>query len=266
MRAAVVGAIALSMVYLALTGCANGSGASGNPSPAAGSRASKDANARADLASNAGGTYAHADKKGPRLIVLPGEIKSTSADFPMTTNSIADFGELELSRANFTVLERNDLGPMLKEVELAFDMGDPKQAGRLFQKGKLQSTRWIVRFDVLKAESIADSSGGFEGSAASALIGLFSSSTAAQAGSITADSVKTEKSAKVWLVGLRYKILDANTTEQVATGYFEGKMEGGSSAHSVLGFSVGGSGQVSLDTLVQRLVQKSVTEIDAKYK
>jgi len=29
----------------------------------------------------------------------------------------------------------------------------------------------------------------------------------------------------VWLIGMRYKIMDANTTEQVAQGYKELKME-----------------------------------------
>ena len=53
---------------------------------------------------------------------------------------------------------------------------------------------------------------------------------------------------------------------QVANGYFEDKMEMGRMATSVLGVSKGASGQLTLDSLVQRLVQKNVAEIDAKYK
>jgi hypothetical protein len=65
---------------------------------------------------------------------------------------------------------------------------------------------------------------------------------------------------------MRYKIMDANTTEQVAQGYTEEKMEVGAKSQSVLGVSQSASGGVSLDTLVQRLVQKSVWEIDYKDK
>jgi hypothetical protein len=65
---------------------------------------------------------------------------------------------------------------------------------------------------------------------------------------------------------MRYKILDATTTEQVAQGYSEEKMEVGAQATSVLGVSQGQQGGVGLDTMVQRLVQKTVWEIDSKYK
>ncbi|MCX8018011.1 MAG: hypothetical protein N2690_08970, partial [Rhodocyclaceae bacterium] len=58
----------------------------------------------------------------------------------------------------------------------------------------------------------------------------------------------------------------ANTTEQVATGYTEEKMEVGSKSTSVLGFSQGAQGGLTLDGMVQRLVQKLVWEIDAKHK
>ena len=56
------------------------------------------------------------------------------------------------------------------------------------------------------------------------------------------------------------------TTEQVAQGYTEEKMEVGAKSTSVLGISESQQGGVSLDTMVQRLVQKSVWEIDNKYK
>jgi hypothetical protein len=65
---------------------------------------------------------------------------------------------------------------------------------------------------------------------------------------------------------MRYKIMDANTTEQVAQGYTEEKMEVGAKSSSVLGVSNSSQGGVTLDTLVQRLVQKSVWEIDYKDK
>jgi len=70
----------------------------------------------------------------------------------------------------------------------------------------------------------------------------------------------------VWIIGMRYKIIDANTTEQVATGYTEEKMELGAKGSSVMGVSSGASGGLTLDSMVQRLVQKNVWEIDSKYK
>jgi hypothetical protein len=43
-------------------------------------------------------------------------------------------------------------------------------------------------------------------------------------------------------------------------------MEVGAAAQSVLGFSQSAKGGVGLDTMVQRLVQTTVYEIDSKYK
>ena len=71
----------------------------GNPSPTAGSSTSQKANAAADQAIYKPVEYANAGKKGPALIVLPGEIKSNNATFlqKFTANNIADFGEIELT-------------------------------------------------------------------------------------------------------------------------------------------------------------------------
>jgi hypothetical protein len=79
-------------------------------------------------------------------------------------------------------------------------------------------------------------------------------------------SVQTRDATGVWLIGMRYKIMDANTTEQVAQGYHELKMEVGSTQSSILGVSQSAKGGVGLDTMVQRLVQTTVYEIDSKYK
>ncbi len=79
-------------------------------------------------------------------------------------------------------------------------------------------------------------------------------------------SVQTSESTGVWIIGMRYKIINAETTEQVANGYTEEKMEVGATSTSVLGVSQSQQGGVSLDTMVQRLIQKTVWEIDSKYK
>ena len=71
----------------------------GNPSPTAGSKTSQQANAAADTAMYQPVEYANKNKKGPALIVIPGEVKSNNATFTQkfTANNIADYAELELS-------------------------------------------------------------------------------------------------------------------------------------------------------------------------
>jgi hypothetical protein len=247
----------------------------GNPSPTAGSETSQKANASADQALYAPVEYTNVNKKGPALIVIPGEIKSNNATFlqKFTSNNIADFGELELSNANFQVLERSNLGPIEKEFELAYNLGDPDAARKFLRMGKLKSTKYIVKFDILKTEQVAAAQQGFNGAAIgqmAGLLGVFSGSRGgAQAGTVAGagiGSVQTSESSGVWIIGMRYKIINAETTEQLAQGYTEEKMEVGAKSSSVLGVSQSQQGGVSLDTMVQRLVQKSVWEIDAKYK
>ena len=247
----------------------------GNPSPTAGSDTSQRANASADQAMYRPVEYVNKNKRGPALVVIPGEIKSNNATFlqKFTANNIADYGELELSNANFKVLERADLGPVLKEFELAYNLGDPQEARKLLGMGKLKSTKYVVKFDILKTEQVAAAQQGFDGRAIGNIagaLGAFSGSLGgARAGAVgqaAVGSVHTGESTGVWVIGMRYKIINAETTEQVAQGYTEEKMEVGAKATSVLGVSQSQQGGVSLDTMVQRLVQKSVWEIDSKYK
>jgi hypothetical protein len=247
----------------------------GNPSPTAGSETSQRANESADQAVYKPVEYMNANKKGPTLIVIPGEIKSNNATFlqKFTSNNIADFAEIELSSANFQVLERSNLGPILKEFELAYNLGDPQAARKFLGMGKLKSTKYVVKFDILKTEQVAAAQQGFDGRAIGNIagaLGAFSGSLGgARAGAVgqaAVGSVHTGESTGVWIIGMRYKIINAETTEQLAQGYTEEKMEVGAKSSSVLGVSQSQQGGVSLDTMVQRLVQKSVWEIDSKYK
>jgi hypothetical protein len=240
-----------------------------SPSPTAGSGVSNRANVAADKGMYKDVTYENASRQGPKLIVLPGEIKSTNVSFTerFGPNSIADFAELELTKANFQVLERSDLGPMLNEIQLAYSAGDPDEAQKVMSKGRLKNTKWLVRFDILKAEPVAAQQNGFKGNVASSLIGILgNNSRATSAAGAVAGSVDTSGSANVWIVGMRYKILDATTTEQVATGYNELKMEVGGKSSSIAGVSSAAGGGITLDTMVQRLVQRNVYDIDAKSK
>lgn len=236
--------------------------------PAPSTSASDEANRMADKAMYKPVQYVNAAKPGPTVIVLPGDIKSNNATFTqkITANNIADFGELELGQANFKVLERSELGPLLKEVQLAYSMGDPKEAAKTFKKGRLKTTRWLIKFDVLKAEPVAKAQKGVDGQAIGSIFGSLIGGTGGSIASTVGGSVKTSESAGIWVIGLRYKIIDAATTEQRASGYVEDKMEIGAKSSSVLGISEGAQGQVTLDTMVQRLVQSCVAQIDAKYK
>ena len=247
---------------------ASGAPAFGNPSPTAGSSTSAKANAAADAAAYKEIEYKNIKKKGPALIVIPGDIKSAHATFTQkfSPNNIADFGELELSQANFTVLERANLGNLLNEITLAYNLGNVAAARKTMKVGKLKTTKWIVKFDILKAEQIASNTKGFDGRAIGGLISSLSGSRAGSATGQVVGSVQTGEASGVWLVGMRYKIMNANTTEQVAQGYKELKMEVGATSTSVMGVSESAKGGVGLDTMVQRLVQTAVWDIDAKYK
>lgn len=249
----------LSMVLLA--GCAGGTSSPfGSTSEAV--------NKQADEAMYKPVEYANASKRGPVLVVIPGKIKSNNASFKqkITTNNIADFGEMELSNANFRVLERADLGPMLDEVALAASMGDKKSL-RKFKRGKFKTTRWFVKFDVLKAEPVASASRGFDGAFLGSIIGIASGgSKGGRIADTAVSSASVKETSGIWIVGMRYKVIDARTSEQVASGYFEDKMEIGASGGSFMGVSSSSSKTITLDTLAQRLVQKCVQDIDKKHK
>jgi hypothetical protein len=208
--------------------------------------------------------YANSHIRGPLVVVLPGKIKSNNATFKqkVTANNIADYGELELGNANFRVLERSDLGPLLNEVKLAVGMGNPS-ALKQFKRGRFKSTKYFVRFDILKAEQVATAKSGFDGRAFGSIArSLINNGRTGSIANTIGSSTQTSNSSGIWIIGMRYKVIDVNTTEQINTGYFEDKMEVGAKAVSVLGMSQSQTGGVTLDTMVQKLVQKAVAKID----
>lgn len=260
---------AFAAIALASCGAAFAQPTFGNPSPNAGSSTSQKANAAADQAAYQDVEYTNKARRGPALVVIPGEIKSNNATFlqKIAPNNIADFGELELSNANFPVLERSNLGPLLDQISLAYNLGDPDAARKTMGVGKLKSTKWVVKFDILKVEQIAENKQGFNGAAVGNIIsGLGGFGRGSYAAGQAVGSVQTTEASGVWLIGMRYKIMDASTTEQVAQGYKELKMEVGANSTSVLGVSQQAKGGVGLDTMVQRLVQTAVWDIDKNYK
>jgi hypothetical protein len=244
-------------------------------SPTAGGKTSQQANSTADKTLYQSVDYVNKNKPGPQVIVIPGEIKSNNATFlqKFTANNIADYGELELSNANFKVLERSNLGPVLREFELAYNLGDPQAARKYLGMGKMKTTKYIVKFDILKTEQVAQAQQSYDGGTLgqmAGLLGAFSGSRggamAGAVGGTAVGSVHQGEATSVWVIGMRYKIINAETTEQLAQGYTEEKMEVGATSSGALGFNQGQKGGAGLDTMVQRLVQKSVWEIDNKYK
>ena len=105
--ASVTGAVGSALLALAISAEVHAQPVFGNPSPTAGTETSQKANAAADQAAYKEVDYVNKSTKGPALVVIPGEVKSNNATFTQRflPNNIADFGELELSAANFQVLE-----------------------------------------------------------------------------------------------------------------------------------------------------------------
>ena len=178
----------------------------------------------------------------------------------------------ELPSARVAVLRRHRESALKNALD-GVRHGDPQAARKMLGRGKLKSTKYVVKFDILKTEQVAAAQQGFDGRAIGNIagaLGAFSGSLGgARAGAVgqaAVGSVHTGESTGVWIIGMRYKIINAETTEQLAQGYTEEKMEVGAKSSSVLGVSQSQQGGVSLDTMVQRLVQKSVWEIDSKYK
>lgn len=255
-KSKIVTGLILSAVLM-LSGCVSGVTGGGS--------ASQKANAMADEQMYQPVNYENAHIKGPVLVVLPGKIKSNNATFAqkITANNIADYAELELGKANFRVLERSDLGPMLNEITLAANMGDAASLSK-FKKGKFKTTKWFAQLDVLKAEKVAQANQGFGGNAVGSIFGAIVGGTGGTVGDTAISSIKSAESAGVWIIGMKYKIMDASTSEQVSTGYFEDKMELGKQGTSILGMSQSQAGGITMDSMVQRLVQKVVADIDRK--
>jgi|GEM_PF-316549 len=252
----------MMMLSLSLAGCAQ------NGFDLKDSTASRAANAQADKALNQPIEYKNKDIRGPAIVVLPGKIKSNNATFnqKVSANNIADFAELELGLANFKVLERSDMGPLIEELTLAVNLGN-RRSLRKFKRGRFKSTNFFIKFDVLKAEKAATAGTSFDGRALGNILGNLSNDPRQQnIVDSLGSSVQLEDSSGIWIIGMRYKVLHASTTEQIFTGYVEEKIEVGAKSISVLGITQTQSGGISMDTAVQRLVQKLVQEIDEKGK
>jgi hypothetical protein len=254
-----VGILGALMAVVLLTGCVG---------------AGKKATELADQALYQPIEYANATTPGPEVVVLPGKIKSSNYAFvqKVTANNLRDFAEIELSKDSFIVLDRADSQPFFQEIALAANLGDA-DALKVFRKGKFKAARWLLTFNILKAEPTVYVTKGFDGETAGAAIELVAliankgeKSTLGSMLGKTVASAKSADTSAIWLVGLQYKIVDAATGQQVVQGYIEDKMEATTSMNSFLGATNQQSTTITLDTMAQRLIQKAVAEIDAKHK
>ena len=132
--------------------------------------------------------------------------------------------------------------------------------------GKMKTTKYVVKFDILKTEQVASAQKSFDGGTLGQMAGLMGAFSGSRGGAMAGavggtalGSVHQGEATSVWVIGMRYKIINAQ-------GYTEEKMEVGATSGGALGVNESQQGGAGLDTMVQRLIQKSVWEIDNKYK
>ncbi len=240
----------------------------GNPSPTAGSETSQRANESADQAIYKPVEYMNVNKKGPALIVIPGEIKSSNATFlqKFTSNNIADFARDRALRRQLPGARALEPRTAAQGIRARLQPRRPADQARKYP-GHGQAQEHEVRRQVRHPEDRAGRrrAAGLRRPRARPDRRAPRRASAARAAARSAGAVgQARPSARcrpanrrgVWIIGMRYKIINAETTEQVAQGYTEEKMEVGAKSSSVLGVSQSQQGGVSLDTMVQRLVQK----------
>jgi hypothetical protein len=216
-------------------------------------------------------TYKNASIPGPEIIVLPGTINGASPQFSQSVsrNGIKDFAEIELTKANFKLLDRPDAMKLREAFFYALAEGN-EQAIAAFKSGPFRPTNFLMSFDILKAESTSSVHQAFDGSAfgliAGIVIGAAVSPDMGRAVGTTVASIQGSDKSDIWTVGLRYKVVDTSNGQQVATGYFEEKLERQEQSQSFIGITQAQKSNTGFDTVVQKLVQKAVQDIDASHK
>ncbi|GFK92611.1 hypothetical protein NNJEOMEG_00436 [Fundidesulfovibrio magnetotacticus] len=234
--------------------------------------ASKSAHELADQALYQPIAYANASVPGPAVVVLPGTMQGATAAFRQRVDSgnLADAGEMEMSKAGFTVLDRANLDEIVQEIGLAANLGDAK-ALKVFRKGKFAQARFLVRFDVAKAERLDIQRKDFDGTLLGILVGGVVAGVTQDSGVGTAAgtavaSIKSGDEKSTWKAGLRYTVIDADTGQQVAAGLMEDTFVVHSQLKGFLGSTEETRTGLTMDTMAIRLVQMAVSEIDARHK
>ena len=138
----------------------------GNPSPTAGSETSQKANAAADQTVYQPVEYVEREQEGAGAGRHPRRDQEQQRDAscrssPPTTSptSARSSSPAPTSRC----WSARNLGPLLREFELAYNLGDPDAARKFLGMGKLKTTKYVVKFDILKTEQVASAQQGFDG-------------------------------------------------------------------------------------------------------
>ncbi|KHK04107.1 hypothetical protein [Desulfovibrio sp. TomC] len=216
-------------------------------------------------------SYKNKSIQGPLVVVLPGKISSNDLAFSMkvSNNNIADFAAIELSDANFQVVEASSHPAYLDEYLLALRQGD-ENAVRIFRERYFSQVKMILSFDVVKAEPVSGVNKSFNGVAIGSLVSMaMAFAGKADVGRATGaiiSSVNSNENSSVWVVGMRYKVLSPHSGTQVSTNYLEDKLEVSSQSQSFLCITKGEAKRDGFDSIVERLIQKSVEELDTSFK
>ncbi|MBK6632669.1 MAG: hypothetical protein IPG33_17455, partial [Betaproteobacteria bacterium] len=102
----------------------------------------------------------NAAKPGPGGIItsLPGEIKSNNANFMQKfgPSNIAPISpSWNFPRPTSRCWSAPTWVPLLQEFQLAYNLGDPQAAAQALTEGsKLKTTKWVIKFDIVKAEQV----------------------------------------------------------------------------------------------------------------
>ncbi len=215
--------------------------------------------------------YENAAKPGPRVTVLPGEVASASYEFlaQVKPDGLREFAELELGKANFTVLDKNSLGDIYQEIALAANLGDGSVASPLSQHDATPP-QWLVIFDVVDVKTQTTAFTFTDKNAAAvagALMGgMFLGSAGAQLGSGLVGSINSAEEQRLWNITLKYRILDGGTGQPLLQGTFTEQATITRELKGFLGVDEAQAGGITLTTVAQRLVQKAVQEMDQKHK
>lgn len=215
--------------------------------------------------------YENGAKPGPRVVVLPGEVASSSYEFlaQVKPDGLREFAELELGKANFTVLDKNALGDLHQEIALAANLGDGSVA-RSFSQHDATPPQWLIILDVVDVKTQTTAFTFTDKNAAAvagALMGgMFLGSAGAQLGSGLVGSINSAEEQRLWDITLKYRILDGGTGQPLLQGTFTEQATITRELKGFLGVDEAQAGGITLTTVAQRLVQKVVQEMDQKHK
>ncbi len=236
--------------------------------------ASKKAHEAADKAMYQPVEYQNAATAGPEVALLPCEVKTLNATFMQKCgeNNLRDFAEIELTKANFKVLENADKQAGYQEIAVACNLGDAS-ALKVFKKKAMPTAKCFLTFDIIKAEPVAFEAKGGDGQVLGALLelGILIATKGDDSGlgrsvGAAVSSVKSFEEKATWHVTMRYKVINAATGEVVATNELTEVHEAVSELKGALGVDQKQTQNVTLDMLTQRLIQRAVQEIDSTHK